>query len=163
LHIPCILALVLVIIGGVDLSSDSTSEQSTGKTFSKAGVMIFLAAFLFLISIALIMVPHTKNAPTCERRILYAVLAAIPFLAVRFVYTIIASFSNLSQFNIRTGSPVIQLVMVTLEELAIALMYTTVGLLAPREKGRTAAEELAARYQGGGHNLTKRESDGTNV
>jgi nucleoside recognition membrane protein YjiH len=147
----------------VDLSNDSTSEQATGKTFSKAGVMIFLATYLFLIAIALIMVSKTKNAPACERRILYAVLAAIPFLAVRFVYTIIASFSSLSQFNIRTGNPIIQLVMVTLEELAVALMYTTVGLLAPREKRQTAADKVAMRYQGGEQDLNKRRSDATNV
>jgi hypothetical protein len=125
--------------------------------------MIFLAAFLCLIALALITVQHTKNAPSCERRILYAVLAAFPFLAVRFVYTLIAVFSSLSQFNIRTGSPVIQLVMVTLEELAIVLMYTTVGLLAPREKSQTAAEQVAMRYQGGAQNVNKRTSDSTEV
>jgi hypothetical protein len=149
LHIPCILALVLVIIGGVNLADSDPSKEARGKTFSKAGVIIFVCAFIILVVIAVIMIPSTRNAPSFEKRILYAVLAAFPFLAVRLVYTIIASFSSLPRFSIRTADPILQLVMVTLEELVVVLLYLLVGWMAPRETKQTAADEVAMRYRGG--------------
>jgi hypothetical protein len=156
------LALILVIIGGVDLSSNSTSEQSKGKTFSKAGVIIFLAVFLFLYSIAVYMITKIRGAPTYEKRILWAVLAAFPFMAVRMAFTIISSFSNLPKFSIRTADPVVQLVMAILEELAVVLLYTAAGLLAPREKDQTA-QQVAEDYQNGDRNSHTKESNAMDV
>jgi hypothetical protein len=41
-----------------------------------------------------------RNAPRGEKRIYFAVLAAIPLLAVRLLWSILAAFANNSAFSI---------------------------------------------------------------
>jgi hypothetical protein len=125
-------------------------------------VIIFLAVFLFLYAIAVYMIPKTRGAPTYEKRVLWAVLAAFPFLAVRMAFTIIASFSSLPKFSLRTTDPIIQLVMEILEEMVVVLLYLTAGLLAPREKGQTAQQQVAEHTQGS-NGVPMKESNGTDL
>ena len=68
------------------------------------------------------------NAPRGEKRIYFAVLAALPFLAVRLLYSLLAAFSNNSTFSIQGGNPLVQLFMGILEEFIIVVMYTLAGL-----------------------------------
>jgi hypothetical protein len=68
------------------------------------------------------------SAPRGEKRIYFAVLAAIPLLAVRILWSILAAFADNSTFSIQGGKPLVQLSMAILEEFGIVVMYTLTGL-----------------------------------
>ena len=69
-----------------------------------------------------------SNAPRGEKRIYFAVMAAIPLLGVRLLWSLLSAFSNNSDFSIIDGKPLIQLFMAILEEFVIVVMYTLAGL-----------------------------------
>lgn len=68
------------------------------------------------------------NAPRGEERIYFAVMAAIPLLGVRLLWSILSVFANNKTFSINSGNALVQLFMATVEEFVIVLMYTMAGL-----------------------------------
>ena len=81
-----------------------------------------------------------RRVSTGERRILVVVLAALPLLAVRFLWTLLAYFSNLSDFQVYGGSVMVRAFMSTLEEMVIVIAYTVVGLMIPKDTDSRDAE-----------------------
>lgn len=69
---------------------------------------------------------------TSQSRLFFAVLLAIPLIAVRLLYSLISDFGNSPQFSLINGDVKIQLVMATIEEFIIVLMYTILGVFTPR-------------------------------
>ncbi|KAM0805148.1 hypothetical protein BDR22DRAFT_817632 [Usnea florida] len=131
LHIPILLALILAIVGGTRISSSDTSKHSSGETFEKAGVIIFLVSYLAIVAMAVLTLAESRSLPTGEQRILYAVLASLPFLAVRVLYSILADFVDNSTFNILDGNVTVQLCMAIIEEFIVACFYLMSGFAAP--------------------------------
>jgi hypothetical protein len=123
------IALILCIVGGID-EADTTnlSDVSTGKKYTKIGVVMFLIIYLLLSTLVIITMKDVGNAPRGEKRIYFAVLAAIPLLAVRLLWSLLAAFKNDSTFSIEGGKPLVQLFMAILEEFVIVVMYTFAGL-----------------------------------
>ena len=70
--------------------------------------------------------------PQGETKIYLAVMLAIPFLAVRTIYSILADFENNSTFGILDGNAYVQLGMAVIEEMIVTAMFIGVGLVAPR-------------------------------
>lgn len=131
LHLPILLALVLAIIGGTRISSTDTSKHSSGETFEKAGVIIFLVSYLAIVGFAVLTFTNIRELPRGEQRILYAVLAALPLLAVRLLYSILADFKDDSTFNIMDGNATVNLCMAIIEEFIIVGFYLLAGFVAP--------------------------------
>ena len=122
------IALILCIVGGIDETHTDHSDISTGKKYTKIGIAIFLIVYLLLSALVIITMKDVGNAPRGEKRIYFAVLAALPFLAVRLLYSLLAAFSNSSTFSIQGGKPLVQLFMAILEEFIIVVMYTLAGI-----------------------------------
>jgi hypothetical protein len=139
LHLPCTLAIVLCIVGGIHQSSSDHKVQESGKTYAKVGVVIFLIAFVQISILALITLPHARNVPTAQRRILRAALLALPLLAIRLLYSILVDFSTSSVFSTTRGNPFVQLGMSIIEEVIIIVLYLAAGVAA-----------LMATHQDGG-------------
>ena len=76
--------------------------------------------------------PLFPRLPQGETRIYLAVLAAVPLLAVRTVYSILADFENNATFAILNGSPYAQLGMAVVEEMIVTIIFIGVGVFAPR-------------------------------
>lgn len=127
-QLPTMIALILCITGGNDEASSQASDHSTGLKDTKAGVIMFLIIYIILFVLVVITIRDVGNAPRGEKRIYYAVLAALPPLAVRLIWSILAAFSNNSTFSITGGKPIVQLFMAIIEEFAIVTMYTVAGL-----------------------------------
>ena len=127
-QIPVIAALILCIIGGIDAADDTPSDLQSGHRDTKIGVMIFLVVYLLLTALVVITMKDVGNAPRGEKRIYFAVLAAIPFLGVRLLWSLLATFANNSDFSVIGGKPLIQLFMAVLEEFVVVVMYTLAGL-----------------------------------
>lgn len=160
MHILCSTALILSIVGGVELSIAKANGQKTGQTLAKAGILMFLAVLIILIGVAILTAPHAKTIPTPEKRILLAVLLSFPFLAVRLAYSMIVTFGNSKRFSLRSADPIVQLCMSTLEELAVVLLFIVVGLLAPRSGSGPAAQSY--NMVPGRHSRSLEESRGEN-
>lgn len=94
--------------------------------------MIFLFVYLLLFALTVITMKDVGNAPSGEKRIYFAVLAALPFIAVRLLWSILSVFADNKTFSINSGEPLVQLFMATIEEFIVVIFYTAVGLSAPR-------------------------------
>jgi hypothetical protein len=132
LQLPGTAGLILCIIGAVDQTSAKVSDQKQGKVLLKAGVLVFLAIYLCLVALAAKSATEFNRILAGEKRILVVILVALPLLAVRFTWTLLAYFSNFHTFRIYGGSVVVRIWMATLEELLIVIAFTVIGLMTPK-------------------------------
>ena len=140
MQLPATAALIICIIGGTDLTSSKVSDQKEGKTLLKAGVIIFLIIYLCLVALAINSATELNRVPAGEKRILVVVLAALPLLAVRFLWTLLAYFSDFKDFRTYGGSVIVRSFMANLEEMLIVIAYTIVGLMIPKYTGNQDPE-----------------------
>jgi hypothetical protein len=124
------IALGLAIFGATDEASPNTSDIQKGKTIMKSAIIIFLMIYLLVFALVVITMKDVGTAPRGEKRIYLAVLGALPLLAVRLLYSILAAFTNNEDFSIFDGKPLIKLFMAIAEEFIIVCFYTLVGLTA---------------------------------
>ena len=150
LHIPCILGLILAIVGGTRLSSGDPSRQSSGEHFEKAGGLMFVAVYIVLVGLCLLTFTGIQSLSWSERRIFGAICAALPLLAVRLLYSILSDFLDNSTFSIFDGNATVQLCMAVIEEFLITIIYLIAGVLATptRELGNPVQyPKVADTYQ----------------
>lgn len=133
LHIPNILALALAIVGGIRLSSGDSSQQKSGKQFAQTGLSIFMAVFAIYTLNCLLTLQALSSVAPGEKKILYGVLLAIPFLFLRILYAMLAVFRDSRTFAIVNGSATAQLCMAVIEEMVVVIIYCGTGLYAPVE------------------------------
>jgi hypothetical protein len=72
---------------------------------------MFLIIYILLFGLVVITVKDVGNAPRGEKRIYFAVVAALPLIAVRLLWSILAAFANSSTFSIASPQPYVQLFM----------------------------------------------------
>jgi hypothetical protein len=130
--LPTTIALALCVVGGIDEANSSASEISEGEKLTKIGVIIFFLIYILLFSLVVITIKDVGNAPRGEKRVYLAVVGSLPLLAVRLLWSILATFLNNSDFSLRSGKPLIQLFMAVVEEFIIVCFYTLVGLTIER-------------------------------
>lgn len=117
------------------MSSSDTSKQSSGQTFEKGGGILFLVVYLAILGLSVLTTLSIRHLPTGENRILFAILAALPLLAVRLLYSLLADFKNDSTFNIIDGNATVQLCMAVVEEMIVTFFFLVAGFLAPAVGG----------------------------
>ncbi|KAH7912991.1 hypothetical protein BJ138DRAFT_1082435 [Hygrophoropsis aurantiaca] len=136
LHLLGTGALVLTIIG---ITSTSPSSSSSANTMRRAGVLLF--ALLYVIILLITGFAWTRASTIMKHRksLLLAISIALPFLAVRTLYSILSTFSSdtfesttpntssLAKFNMFSGEWQIYVVMEVLMEYAIVILYTGAG------------------------------------
>ena len=126
------IGLILCVVGGTDQASATISDHSTGQTYTKVGIAIFIVVYVLLFGLTVITGQDANKAPKGEKRIYIAIAAALPLIAVRLVYSIIAAFTSVEAFSTANGNPVVQLCVAVVEELIVVLMYTVAGLTASK-------------------------------
>ncbi|KAF9229711.1 hypothetical protein BS17DRAFT_805320 [Gyrodon lividus] len=147
LHLLGTGALVLTIIG---ISSTSPSSQSTANTERRVGVLLFATLYLILVAVTVVQWTRRGRLMRYRKQLLIAISAALPFLAVRALYSILSTFSSstfitsgtstsssdndLAKFNIFTGEWQIYLVMEVLMEYVVVIIYTVAGTLLPLDQ-----------------------------
>ena len=119
------LGLILCIVGGTSSTSSSGVYQAQGTT--KAGVAIYLVSFLALVVLAAVTMHKLSNAPSDDKRIVWAVILALPFILIRLIYSLTSVFSHNRHFNLVSGSVIIHVFMAVLEEMVVVLIYLVVG------------------------------------
>ncbi|KAE9377671.1 hypothetical protein N431DRAFT_329163 [Stipitochalara longipes BDJ] len=126
-QLPIVIGLILCIVGGTDAVSSNAADASKGPTFTKAGVVIFLVAYILLASLLAITLRDVGEAPSGERRLFWVLVAAIPFLGIRLLWSLIAVFGKDQKFKLVGGDPWINFGMAIVEEFVIVCMYTATG------------------------------------
>ncbi|CAI7630901.1 unnamed protein product [Penicillium glandicola] len=152
LHLPALIALILAISGGTDQASSNISDHASGKTKTRVAIILFLAIYLAACTLWTITVRDIGLMVSSQKRIFFCVLLALPFIAVRVLYSLIGDFGNHPQFSVVDGDTRIQLVMATLEEFVVVLLYTILGLITPKSisnDGMTNSHQQETFYSTG--------------
>lgn len=144
--------LILCIVGGT--SSTNSDGVYTPQTTTKVGIVLYLVGFIGLALIALVTAHKLANAPSDEKRLIAAVIIALPFILVRLIYAAISVFLNNHHFNSVTGSIVILVVMAILEEMVVVTIYLAIGwktdALPPASRGPVASRPWKGSLTGTG-------------
>ncbi|KAG4031028.1 hypothetical protein MFRU_010g01540 [Monilinia fructicola] len=145
IEVLTLVGLILGIVGGINASDAYTT---TGKwipgTESKVSNMLFIVAYVALLSITILTSVSISHAENGEKRILAAIAMALPFLLVRLLYSILSTFvAHSTEFNSFSGSVTILLCVALLEELVIVVIYLGIGVtLKVQPKDRAVQGEL---------------------
>lgn len=136
LHIPSLIALILAIAGGTDLTSSSASSQASGLSEMRAAIVMFLLIYLATCLLWALALRDFRNLQASQTRIVLCVAAALPFIAVRLLYSLISGFGHSKQFALLDGNQTIKLGMATVEEFVVVAMYTVLGVVTPKAVAR---------------------------
>jgi hypothetical protein len=118
------IGLILSIVGGTN--SISPSGTFTVQTTSKVGVLLYVVGWAVVTLRTIFIIPQFSSH-TGEKRLAIAVIIALPFIAVRISYSLLAVFLHNHDFSLINGSVAIWVVMSVLEEFLVVIIYLIVG------------------------------------
>ena len=132
-----LVAFILSIIGATKQFSSTQDTRDSGKTLTRAAVVIYLVAFLIQCAIAAFTFFKMRVVRKGEQVLVLAVAGSIPFIFVRVIYAMLGSFSNNPSFDPVDGDVFIHAFMSIFEEFVTVILYLAAGLLAPKIAGGT--------------------------
>ena len=130
-------ALVLAIVGGSDLTDKSISERNTGQKLIKVALIIFLVIYICLFLLVAKSTSEMERLPLGEKQVLLALIVALPLLRVRLLFSILEYFTKISTFSPTRGNVLVRAFMASLEEIVIVIGYTLAGILVPMSRDAT--------------------------
>jgi hypothetical protein len=120
--------LILSIVGGTSATTKPDGEIEV-ETTSKAGIALYIVAYVGLVLIYLVSVPSTSVVPPKERRVPVAILFALTPILVRLIYSACSVFLQSHEFNIVTGDIVVLVTMAVIAECIVVAIYIVLGFL----------------------------------
>lgn len=121
-------ALILGIVGGIKAADAyQNTKVYLPSTLNKAGTALFIVSYLLLVLCTILVSFHTSHADSGEKRLMLAVGASLPFLAVRLVYSCLSTFAHSKTFNMLTGNVTVLLCLALIEELCVVVIFMGVG------------------------------------
>lgn len=132
LQIPATVGLILCIVGATNAKNPADIES---ESTVHIGIILFAVVFAALVLLTGFAIHQWRFTGRGESRMIMSVAITLPFLAVRVLYSLLAAFSHDSKFNPVSGSTTIALVMETLQEAVVVLIYLAAGLMAPKVAG----------------------------
>ncbi|TVY81449.1 hypothetical protein LSUE1_G004657 [Lachnellula suecica] len=147
LQIPTTIALILCISGGMDsVSSSSTpAELNSGVKDTKWGVGMFVVIYIILCLLTLFSMSELRKTVDGERRVLLAVLLALPLIGSRLLWSVLCSFKGGKTFSIESGSATVQICMADVEEVLVVCLYVVVGLFVKKYNEQEVGRQRAAK------------------
>ncbi|TQS32694.1 hypothetical protein Golomagni_06983 [Golovinomyces magnicellulatus] len=120
--------MILGIIGGTSAtpSADGTFHK---PATSKVGVILYCIGFIAISFLFVKAAAARSAAPLGERKTLFGVSAAWPLIAVRLVYSLAGTFTNIHAFSVYGGSVIVRAVMCLLEEFIVVAIYLGLGFV----------------------------------
>ncbi|ERS96984.1 uncharacterized protein SPSK_02673 [Sporothrix schenckii 1099-18] len=142
MQLVVIVGLILSIVGGTDMSSQVQDAVSKGQPISytipsltKAGIALMIVGYVLVLLSSLILTTCLSSIVDGEKRLLMAVLVALPFVFVRLLYSILSAFdsssANFHQFGGSTNAGYVVLGMCTIMEIISAIIFEVVGMTLP--------------------------------
>ena len=134
--LPLTVALIISIVGSTKIFNNDPSSRSDGYDFLKGGSILFLVTAIGIALLILYLFTKLSSIASGESRLLYAAIVAVPFIAVRIVYTLIAVFSeykgDFSAFSNTTDAVLFRGIMVVAMEVIVIIIYIAAGLTAQK-------------------------------
>lgn len=114
---------------------------------TKAGLIIFVLIYVCLFLLIAKSVGEISVILTGERRILFVLIAALPLLGVRILFSLLAYFSTISTFSPTNGNVLVRAFMSALEEMLVVIAYALAGLaVAKYDNARTGDPEMEIQH-----------------
>lgn len=142
LHVPCFVALILYIVGDSRLASSSTSTVNAGKTLTRAAWWLLLLTYIILAQLIVVVAQECRRRFREEALVVVALVAAIPYLAVRLLYSLFVDVIEIGVFSLTSGNAIARLCMATLMEFALVVFFTTAGITTPRSRDPKSAKSF---------------------
>jgi hypothetical protein len=145
---PAAVALILCIVGATSANSPAQIES---ESTVHIGIILYTVVYVALLLLTLGSMLGRRMTGRGEMSLILAVSLALPFLAVRVLYALLAAFSHNKQFNPVTGSTTTALFMDTFQEMIVVLIYLVAAIKTPaipqatNGEKRSAGETLAYR------------------
>lgn len=120
--------------------------MNAGKTLFRTGWVIFLFEYLILIDLNIILAIQYRR-DWRDKYLLGALIFSHFFLIVRFVYALLAGFTDVTVYSYFADGNVNALVRLLTGvgmEFVVVAMYTTVGLIMPRGQNWESGKQLLA-------------------
>lgn len=131
IHTICVVGMVLLIIGGVNLAqATSLSQANSAITLRKAGSIILLLLWVGLAKYAIYLAYRCRNLPNMNDLVSLAFwnLLATPFLSIKVVYNVVYSFDHGDpKLNPNTGSLAVKVCLVVLPSLMVTVLLAVGG------------------------------------
>ena len=143
-------ALILCIVGGIDLTSKTTSAHTTGQKLTKAALIIFLIIYLSLFLLIAKSTAEMGRLPPGEKPVLSALIIALPLLGVRLCFSFLEYFSTISDFSPTSGDVLVRGLMANLEEVLVVIGYILAGMVVPVSRENVVGKgeaEIEFRYR----------------
>ena len=144
LSTPMLVGLILAIVGGVKEATADDAARNSGKSLTKAAIVIFMIAFVIQSAITAYTFAKIRAIARGETVLAFAVAASIPFVFVRCIYSLLAVFSNNPSFGILSGDVFVRAFMSIFEEFVTVIFYLVAGLMVGKVADR---EAQAGHYQ----------------
>lgn len=131
-HLASIAALVLAIVGGVDMTSTDSSKLALGHSLRKASGVILLVIFLITAAYTIYLFTRRSVVWHGDRKLLLAGTTTLPFILIRALYLMLTAFdSNSKTFNNQQPNIFAQaFLQVAMEFIAFAI-FIAGGLMSP--------------------------------
>ncbi|KIK38241.1 hypothetical protein CY34DRAFT_404737 [Suillus luteus UH-Slu-Lm8-n1] len=152
----------VILMGMSYASSDSSSSSS--NIMRRTGVIVLAILYIIVVGICIFLWTQIRFVMKYRKQLLKVISVALPFLAIRTVYSVLTMFStssyvmittattaatiqpntgDLAKFNIFTGEWQIYLVMYMFMEYAIVIIYSVASFVLPlNEDHKNAMAEM---------------------
>lgn len=143
-----LVGVIIGIVGGVNASDKyvKTGIYHPGS-LSKAGTALFIVSYVLLVIATAMTSFFVRHADQGEKRILLAIAISLPFLLVRLIFSIIATFTTIKNFNLLNGNVTVLLCVALIEEFIVVVVYEGTGLTLHQVPKPQFAEGYAADAQ----------------
>ncbi|KAG9238438.1 hypothetical protein BJ875DRAFT_367896 [Amylocarpus encephaloides] len=124
------IALILGIAGGIEAGNNVSKPPYlfVPAKLTKVSIAIFIVCYAATVLAIIVTMFSLSAAEAGERRLFYSIAFALPFLAVRLVYSCLSTFTHAKQFSLLTGNATILLCVALIEEFIVTVNYEIVGL-----------------------------------
>jgi len=127
LQLFLLVATILAIAGGTNISVDSNGTYQI-LTTSKVGVALYIVSFAGIALMFILSLPQVSVIPSKELRVPIAIGIALPFIAVRLLYSVLSVFLHNHLFSVANGSTAVRLGIAVVEEIVVVGIYVSLGL-----------------------------------
>lgn len=148
LQIVGLVAVILGIVGGINLADSDPETRSDGQSYIKASIILVFTQFVATAIILSLSAKKLRYIWKGDRILFFVAAACLPFVLVRLIYSISAAFNPTSSiFSVTSGTVAAVAVRATLgtamEIIAVTLLIFG-GLRAPRmRQGEVLSKETS--------------------
>jgi hypothetical protein len=141
------LGLILSIVGGTSGNASPGSGIQVSTT-SKAGIILYICAYAALCLVCALSITSLHHASSGEKRLVFAVILALPLILVRLIYSALVVFVHNHDFNILHGSVVLLVVMAVVEEFIVVGIYLVCGFTMEKQSPNVVGPLVSRPWKG---------------